>query len=638
MKPAAHVERIRNQLGPCVLLGIPLGQKGPRTRGWQKLTPSDMTPAYLESLNHGQNIGVLLGAASQGLCTIDADDDDLLESFLTLNPGLRESLISRGERGGNVWLRIAGDYPAGGKLSLAGKSWGEWRSDRNQTVFYGKHPTGRDYTNNGKRPLIIAFSAINWPDGISVPWKQSGSKTLRKSGEAGKDVFTPNDAGRAHRFVSQFSEEIRFVPERQIWLTWEGGRWQLDRDGAVERLAVKLSRELLREAAQIPGVDDEAAKKRVAASTEALAFGDRRNISDFLALAKVDQRILLSVSQLDNEPWLVGAKNAVIELKTGTVREYSRNDYITRTLACDVDPQATCPRWEQFMKEVFPDSDLRRYVHKAIGYTLTGDTSEQCFLFCYGTGHNGKSKFIETIEHVLGELSSRAGKGIVAASYRGDYPLRELADIVGARFILASETEEGERLNEGVIKDLTGPDSLRAEHKYERAFSFQAVGKLWIYGNHKPTIRGTDGGIWRRVRLLPFTEKFEGDRDDRNLGAKLRAEAAGILNWMVRGCLLWQKEGLKAPKAVATAVADYRAEEDTLADFLAECTADMPPGGSVAHSALFECYREWAVTNGLRYPLTSRLLARRLRERGQRDTKDSEGNRRWVGFQLKGNG
>jgi putative DNA primase/helicase len=470
-----------------------------------------------------------------------------------------------------------------------------------------------------------------------LPWERPPVPEISSEGGAASGgAFTSTDTGRADRFVSRFCAEIRFIPEREIWLTWKNNRWQVDQDGALERLAVKLSRQLLREAAQIPGVDDEAAKKRVGASKEALALGDRRNISDFLALAKVDEHILLSVSQLDNDPWLVGTRNAVIELKTGTVREYSRDDYITRTLGCEVDPQATCPRWEQFMEEIFPDSELRRYVHKAIGYTLTGDTSEQCFFFCCGTGHNGKSKFIKTIEHVLGELSSRAGKGIVAASYRGDYPLRELADIVGARLILASETEEGERVNKGVIKDLTGSDSLRTEHKYERAFSFRAVGKLWICGNHKPIIRGTDGGIWGRVRLVPFKEKFEGERDDRNLGDKLRAEAPGILNWMVQGCLLWQKEGLKPPKAVATAIADYRAEEDTLAEFLAECTADMLPGGSVAHGALFECYRKWATTNGLRYPLTSRLLARRLRERGLRDTKDSEGNLRWVGFQLKG--
>jgi putative DNA primase/helicase len=267
----------------------------------------------------------------------------------------------------------------------------------------------------------------------------------------------------------------------------------------------------------------------------------------------VDERILLSVSQLDNDPWLVGAKNAVIELKTNTIREYSRHDYITRTLGCEVDPQSTCPRWEQFMEEVFPDSELRHYVHKALGYTLTGNTEEECFFFCHGTGRNGKSKTITTAEHVFGGLWARAGKGIIAASSWRDYPIRELADIVGARFIIASETKEGEQLNEDVIKDLTGNDSLRAEHKYEKAFTFRAVGKLWICGNHKPKIGGTDDGIWERVRLIPFTEKFEGDRADPKLGEKLTEEAPGILNWMVKGCLLWRKEGLTPPEIVRSA-------------------------------------------------------------------------------------
>ena len=500
-----------------------------------------------------------------------------------------------------------GKYPPTGKIkTLQGGGFGEWRADGNQTVIHGQHPAGCRYQHNGKRPLEIEFSEIDWLEGLELPWEQRTPVPgiSSEGGAASGGAFTSNDAGRADRFVSRFCANIRFVPEREIWLAWDESRWRVDRDGSLERLAIKLSRDLLAEASQIPGVDDAAAKKRAAACAEALACGDRRNISDFLALAKVDRRILLPVTQLDSDPWLVGASNAVIELKTGTIREYSRDDYITRTLGCDVDPQATCPRWEQFMEEVFPDPELRHYVHKAIGYTLTGNTREQCFFFCHGTGHNGKSKLVEALEYVFGELATRAGKGIVAVSYRGDYPLRELADICGARFILASETEEGERLNECVIKDVTGSDSLRAEHKYERAFSFRAVGKLWICGNHKPTIRGTDGGIWRRVRLIPFTEKFEGSRDDHSLGEKLRAEAPGILNWTVRGCLLWQREGLIPPKAVAAAVADYRAEEDTLADFLDECT-DETPGASVNAQGSFR--RISSVVRRERNPLSAHV-------------------------------
>jgi D5-like protein len=244
-----------------------------------------------------------------------------------------------------VWIRVEGEYPRPGKLVLAGKPWGEWRADGHQTVIHGRHPSGRDYTNNNKRPLEIEFSEINWLEGLELPWEQRPPfpEILSEGGAASGGAFTSNDAGRADRFVSRFCAEIRFVPEREIWLAWDESRWRVDRDGSLERLAIKLSRDLLAEASQIPGVDDAATKKRSAACAEALACGDRRNISDFLALAKVDRRILLPVTHLDNNPWLIGARNAVIELKTGTIREYSRDDYITRTLGCDVDPQATCP-------------------------------------------------------------------------------------------------------------------------------------------------------------------------------------------------------------------------------------------------------------------------------------------------------
>ena len=621
-------EELLALLGPAVLLPIPHGEKGPKSKNWQKLRQEDMTPDFLARLNHGSNIGVLLGQPSGGLCSIDFDDDAELEVFREANPQLADTLESHGARGGNLWFRFTGVFPKSGKIKRAGKAIGEFRGTGCQTVIVGRHPCGCYYRNNGKRPADISFKSIRWPTGLNLPWKAEEPVEKAPNGR-----YTANDAGRAERFVDRLQNDIRYVPEREIWLNWDAGRWRIDRDGGLERLAIQLSRDLLAEAARVPGVYDAATKQRAAACIEALACGDRRNISDFLALAKVDRRILLPVAHFDDDPWLVGARNAVVELKTGTVREYSRNDYITRALGCDVDPQSNCPRWLSFIEEVFPDPALRHYVHKAVGYTLTGDTREQCFFFCYGTGRNGKSKFMEALEHVFGELATRAGKGIVATNHRGDYPLRELADVCGARFILASETEESERLNESVIKDLTGSDSLRAEHKYERAFSFKAVGKLWICGNHKPTIRGTDGGIWRRVRLVPFTEKFEGNTDDRNLSEKLRAEESGILTWMVRGCLLWQREGLEPPPAVVAAVADYRAEEDTLADFLDACTTENPDSYTT-HATLFGAYRQWAESNGLRHPLTSRVLAKRLRERQWADGKNGHGARVWRGVTL----
>jgi putative DNA primase/helicase len=375
---------------------------------------------------------------------------------------------------------------------------------------------------------------------------------------------------------------------------------------------------------------------RAAAVKEALACGDRRNIADFIHLARVNPAVLLSVDKLDADPFVVGAGNCVIDLRTGAARPYTREDFITRTLACDMDPAATCPRWEQFMDEVFPDPDVRHFVHKAVGYSLTGDMAEHVFFFPYGVGRNGKSVFVRTLERsVFGGLSVRAGRGITAAPPNGKYPEGEVAELAGARMILTSETEQGQKLNENVLKDLTGGDTMRGRHLYESGFGFEPVGKLWIVGNHKPTIRGTDDGIWRRVRLIPFTQKFEGDAADRQLPEKLAAEASGILNWCVRGCLLWQKEGLEMPTVIRAAVDEYKRDEDRLADFLEDCVSESC-GGTLDHADLFKAYQRHCEDNGNRHPLTSRSLAKELQEREWRRTRSKSSKCVWLGYALTG--
>lgn len=442
-----------------------------------------------------------------------------------------------------------------------------------------------------------------------------------------------NDAGRADRFVARYGRDLRFVPEREVWLTWERDRWRLDGDGAVERFALAMSKAMLVAAADIKGTDDASVRARNAAVKEALACGDRRNIADFVHLARVNPLVLLAVDKLDADPWVVGAKNLVVNLRTGAARPYTRADFITRTLACDVDPNATCPRWDKFMEEVFPDADVRHYVWKAVGYSLTGAMREHVFFFLYGNGRNGKSTFVKTLEkHVLGKLCVRAGKGITTASENGKYPEREVAELAGARTILSSETEIGQKLNEGVIKDLSGGDVMRGRHLYEGGFDFAPVGKLWVMGNHKPVIKGTDGGIWRRVRLIPFTQKFEGDKDDRQMEDKLAAEASGILNWAVRGCLLWQAEGLEMPDAMRAAVNAYKRDEDKLADFIEDETFDNPTG-EILNAVLYERYKQHCQENGT-HPWSSKLLGKALRERMWQDHKRAKGVV-WLGVSLR---
>ena len=342
---------------------------------------------------------------------------------------------------------------------------------------------------------------------------------------------------------------------------------------------------------------------------------------------------MLRSETLDADPWTVAAPNAIIDLKTGVIRDFTRNDFTSRQLGTEADPEAECHRWRRFIEEVFPDEEVRHYVHKALGHSLTGITREQVFFFFYGTGRNGKSKTIEAVQRVMGTYGIRVGKGIIAASRRGDYPKAEVAELAGARFAFASETSEDERLNEDVIKDLTGGDVLRGERKYEHGFQFNPVCKLWIAGNHKPTVCGTDYAIWRRVRLISFTHCFSGTDDDRDLSSTLSAEASGILNWLIEGCLLWQEEGLEPPQAIRGAVEAYRTEEDTLADFIGENIVERADS-TVAHSRLFSVYQQYCAEGGIRYPLSNVGLAKKLRNRGWRDRRRGGERVVWQGIEL----
>jgi putative DNA primase/helicase len=296
-------------------------------------------------------------------------------------------------------------------------------------------------------------------------------------------------------------------------------------------------------------------------------------------------------------------------------------------------PHATCPRWQRFIEEIFPDPEVARFVWKAAGYSLTGLIKEQCFFFLHGPGANGKSTFLETKEAIFGTCAERAGKGLIAASSRGDYPLREAAAIDGARLLLASETDEAGRFNESLIKDLTGGETMRGARLYENAVTFRPRCKLWIAGNHKPSIRGTDNGIWRRVRLVPFIRIFAPEERDPELGSVLQTEASGILNWLIKGCLTWQQEGLKPPAAIEAAVSDYRSEEDLLRDFI-EVNVEVDVPDSTSHSELFKAYQEWASHEGIRFPLSSIRLAKHLRERGWISGKTSRVACLWRGVRI----
>lgn len=438
--------------------------------------------------------------------------------------------------------------------------------------------------------------------------------------------------GNALRLLDQHRDRVRYVPEAQGWLVWREG-WTWDPDGADVRMA----------AAALPGMIYAEGIGHTATEAEHFAKWARQSQSMRVIQAAVgmlsDQRsIRVPLAHIDADAMLVGINGArsVIDLRTGKSRPASSGDLVTKSLSvAELGDASKAVRWLQFLDQIFVgDAELIDWMQRWIGYTMTGSTAEQILLFCYGLGANGKSVLGELLRWMMGDYARAIPVEMLCESRRqagGATP--DLADLVGARLALTTETEDGSALAESLIKSLTAGDTISARPLYGKPFNFRPQFKLLMLGNHRPVVRGTDHGIWRRIRLVPFRRTFGHDERDPNLLDKLKAEAAHILAWMVEGCIAWQRRGLSdTPAVIAAETSDYRQEQDVIGEFLAETTVQSPLS-EVSAGDLYARYRDWATASGLR-PASKTSLGRRLGERGLTKRKSS-GQVLWAGLSLK---
>jgi putative DNA primase/helicase len=342
----------------------------------------------------------------------------------------------------------------------------------------------------------------------------------------------------------------------------------------------------------------------------------------------------VKTDDLDPDPWLLNVKNGTIDLKTGLMRGHDPADLITHCANVEHDAKADCPAWRQFLLEIMNyNQDLYRFVQKAAGWSITGDTSEQTMLILYGTGANGKSTFLNTIMNLLGDYASATPTATFIKKGNGDQMTNDLARLRGTRFVTTTETEQGRRLSEPLIKQITGNDRITARFLYGEYFTFQPNFKIWMATNHKPVIKGTDHGIWRRIRLIPFTTRIAEERQDKHLERKLMAEGLGILNWLLDGARLWHDEGLKAPRIVINATDEYRAEMDVIGDFLRDRCV-FTAGRTMKARELFKTYQDWCDDNNER-ACTERFFCLRLKELGVEQKRRNDG-RYGQGIMLAG--
>lgn len=435
------------------------------------------------------------------------------------------------------------------------------------------------------------------------------------------------DLGNASLFAADHADQLRHVRVRRMWLSWDGTRWRRDATGDADRAAKRTIRRLLDEAVRIPDADE---RKR--AVEWALRSQSEPRLRAMLALAVTEPEIALALDQLDGDPWLLACSNGTLDLKSPVMRAHDPKDLITLGTSIAYDPEATCPRWERFLEEIFAgDGELITFVQRFAGYCLTGDTREHVLTVLYGAGCNGKSTFIGVLQRVLGDLALTAAfETFVRQRDRG--PRNDLARLHRARLVTAAESGEGRRLDEATVKEITGGGTIAVRYLYGEHFEYTPQFKLMLVTNHRPRVDGDDDAIWRRLRLIPFEQSFEG-REDRSLSRKLQDEGPGILAWAVQGCLAWQRDGLGHAPAVTRATAEYRQDEDVLGAFLGErCVT----AGEVATDAFRQAYDTYCRDIGDK-PLPTNVLGKRLGKRGIRRERKSDGDRQHIyrGVTLK---
>jgi len=419
----------------------------------------------------------------------------------------------------------------------------------------------------------------------------------------------PTDYLMAQTFARLVEKQVCWVREWG-WLMWRGKRWERVNDNEVVDCAQKvLSEYYIQLASAVTSAERRKTWLKFAYRAQSY-HAATQVIKSAISMLRAEK------DEFDTNPYLLNCENGVVDLRTGTIHPHDPSYKLTKLCPVEYHSNAVAPTWECFLNDVFlGDKQLIEFVQKALGYSITGDTKEQVFFICWGSGSNGKSTLLSTIHRILGDYAkSVARDALLKRDKRGDNHPTAIADLVGCRFALLQETEEGKYLDASLVKALTGGDKIKARFMHRDYFEFFPEFKPWLCTNYKPIITDTTYALWRRLILIPFRAVFDEKKRDPEMPQKLWQEKEGILAWLIRGCLRWQKEGLNPPPVVREATKAYQTEMDIIQQWIEDCCVSDPHAVTPL-ADLYSSYQEWCKERD-EEPISKRKFANRLTEKG----------------------
>lgn len=448
--------------------------------------------------------------------------------------------------------------------------------------------------------------------------------TIKKSKKIQK-YYSFDDTGNAQRMHDLFKDKIRYNYNDKRWMIYDKNKWVYDITGYIWKLIDKSMEAIKNEAEHYSGTE-------LQQDFEKHLKKCRSNNTKKALEKEVQHYASITPNELDRHKLKLNTPDGIVDLINFKVSPCDPDMFFSKSSKVSIRKGEKCPLWIKFVNDIFGgNEELIRYIQKAVGYSLTGLTDEQCAFFCYGTGRNGKTTFLDIIRYIFGDYASNIQPETLMIKSSNSSANSDIARLKGARLVTSVEPNEGVRLNEGLLKQLTGDDIVTARKLYGEEFEFRPEFKLWMATNHKPIIRGTDTGIWRRIHLIPFTVQIPEEKVDKKLKEKLMKEIDGIFLWILKGLDLYNKEGLKKPAAVTAAVEEYRGEMDTISRFLEECTVKSFAEPMRAKD-LYNAFSSWCDENG-EYKLTNTKFGIEMVKRFERK-KDSRG---WYYIGLKFN-